>query len=1812
MVIKLFSTKAFDIHSSEYRIEACNQALEIVSHLDLLRGQHSQAQAQLNAVEEEISVKYQNARDADDKKLSELEAEQVSATARLEIFGEKISSIEEILENVCSGVFIGEYEKRIRSVERDLRREHDGTIEKLKSTLDALSVKIDSTASQVQECREEILATDRNLRQLDSMEVPVYFEGDLYKKVAAAEAEFQKQLSELGSVLETRKSERKELEQKISQLELKTKKLKVDVRELSDIKDDGLFTRISSGAWWRTLGGDPSLTIEKLTVEVKSVREQIRANDGICQSIQSQLNERAGEKDSWVSKVRSQAILDEFCSQETLLGTHKKRLASDVENLRSLEKEDITQRASLDQAVDTLEGRVAGAIEEEKRNIEGDVINKLNELTRDSETLTNDTEVCSTEIEKVARRLRELVDDERGKIEEETRIKRNVIDGVKEEINQCTHDIAGLILSNRLDVQPPYTTKTFEQRKKELTHLRATSTLYDERAVTDNVEVTGNVTYERNTLENVSGNLYLDFKTHADKEVRRGRWTHYSLRSKLVGLRKKHGQAFFPGVHEEKLLEKFIEIFYPGDIPQLLYLANLSLNNREKILAIRPQVIGPRLEGLLPQGLSLTVKGELWNSPKNPDNPVLQVQDIVDTSQSQGREFERSISALPYIGEQAYLRERRNNILSEEIIGSLPEISMDTRIRLKDWTDYLDWKQTVTQKSIQGIRYSEVSVTEDHLIRFLVITQSDEHYLKVQRILKGDDLGAYPTSYSKDDWDFSFNEEYSVYRSGYGSNVGKMHGPAKVVGDRELSSINAPWDTPYHRYIYFRPDLEAGGEVVEKDSDEQLARMCTRLMSKIPSTGFLANSSRGDIVLIERQREQLKQLETQSGYSPFLSSYLFNIGKANVPLRLVEISDSEWALSSLNDDQKLAVRKMVSTPDIGLVQGPPGTGKTTMIAEAIYQYAIRNKSVLVVSQAHLAVDNVLERLPSVPAIRAIRLGRKAASESSFSSDNCINTYYSALANSCQSVIAEVHATDEKIRSLTQLLSDADFLKSDIEENIREKTRFGSEILEVRGNIAREKEKIKTDQSAALSIEKTRSFKALFSGRSQWSGILSEDVLSVFYRTIVVPIDSLAEIGIVLNTEWTAERLGTAANRSVLAAKLMNRWHRLLSFIPQIEEDIENKVKHGNAFDSGSYTNGRSDDLAQRLEEVERRMKQDASLITEWQQLSAEVEQARHDRQSIDLDFYSSVFISEKVGWLSSCVDASENGKLNGEIVEYLRKALLAVNDVSARIKDGMEDVFGVIDTDLQVNMKLDDTESRIDAMSSKLRELEVMTSEVQGRIGEKIGRMVRHLETHADLFGGRQDFSFENYNATRDILQSELDRLSIDATARQDYKSLWEPVINDWIKDLRNESTVKNDLLHVSRTYVENANVVGVSCNERPETLRDAGHRKFDVVIIDEVSKANPTEIIMPLLLGRTAILVGDHRQLPPLFNENSNSYEELLADAEENDPDVSEVGSELTEANFDRFEKMVTSSLFKEHFENAPDQLKSFIFIQYRMHPQIMQVINQFYENRLICGLNDSDRLHGLTLKNQRGEEYINPDLHVCWIDSTNDPEGRKHYETKFGVGSSKANNLEAALIARVLRDLDEQCSVQGYGVKGMPNKQVGVVTFYNGQARNLRNAIESEQRTNGAFRSIDVDVNTVDRYQGQERPIIVVSMVRNPPWKLSARANTAQFERINVALSRAQELLIVTGACDVFSKYPVQLPNLEGPGKRKVEVYRHIIDEIKRQGGFLKSGDILSQDQFKSLYPDTARRGHPQASKKSGRSRYSGKLTGSANKKG
>jgi len=364
--------------------------------------------------------------------------------------------------------------------------------------------------------------------------------------------------------------------------------------------------------------------------------------------------------------------------------------------------------------------------------------------------------------------------------------------------------------------------------------------------------------------------------------------------------------------------------------------------------------------------------------------------------------------------------------------------------------------------------------------------------------------------------------------------------------------------------------------------------------------------------------------------------------------------------------------------------------------------------------------------------------------------------------------------------------------------------------------------------------------------------------------------------------------------------------------------------------------------------------------------------------------------------------------------------------------------------------------------------------------------------------------------------------------------------------------------------YKSSCNVVGITCTANMREL-DELFPDFDVVIIDEVSKATPPELLPPLMRARKTILVGDHRQLPPVFDEYEKSYNELLEGIKTEADDENESEMVLREEDLNKYRTMVTSSLFREYFEKADERIKHSLLTQYRMHSDIQRVINRFYDGKLESGVKDVEnekKAHGLKVTTDRGESFLRPDSHAYWVDSSK-LQGKLMEQSRYPGSTSLHNIFERYLILAILAKIND-----AYVAMGKSGITVGVISFYGSQVNDLRKAVRA-MRKSGKLKALKVDVNTVDRFQGKEKQIIITSLVCNTKHGNASR-HVAAFERINVAFSRAQNLLIIVGARNLYSGLTVPIPNMDTGEIRSARIYQGIVDDIARNGALI-AGETL-----------------------------------------
>lgn len=331
---------------------------------------------------------------------------------------------------------------------------------------------------------------------------------------------------------------------------------------------------------------------------------------------------------------------------------------------------------------------------------------------------------------------------------------------------------------------------------------------------------------------------------------------------------------------------------------------------------------------------------------------------------------------------------------------------------------------------------------------------------------------------------------------------------------------------------------------------------------------------------------------------------------------------------------------------------------------------------------------------------------------------------------------------------------------------------------------------------------------------------------------------------------------------------------------------------------------------------------------------------------------------------------------------------------------------------------------------------------------------------------------------------------------------------------------------------------------------------EFDTVITDEASKATPPELLLPMCFGKRNIIIGDHRQLPPMLHDKT--FKETLETLETDQ--AKELASEIDKDFVDtsQFERLITNPKVSKTIISSFKE-------QYRMHPKINNVIKQFYldegglnpgkpilENADDTNLgNPFSRHHGFTLNN-----FINHDIHTIWI-NVDEPEELS--------GTSRINTNEVEAVELVLELLKKSNGFDNYMKhwdslkdenKKNEEKEIGIISFYGHQVGKLKDVA----RYSRTKLNIPVRLNTVDKFQGMERNIIIVSTVRsnkkieNGQVRKNYDIGFAKSpQRLNVALSRAKRLLIIVGNKNFFSQYK----NKEG--KR---IYRNVVDIVQNEG--------------------------------------------------
>lgn len=343
--------------------------------------------------------------------------------------------------------------------------------------------------------------------------------------------------------------------------------------------------------------------------------------------------------------------------------------------------------------------------------------------------------------------------------------------------------------------------------------------------------------------------------------------------------------------------------------------------------------------------------------------------------------------------------------------------------------------------------------------------------------------------------------------------------------------------------------------------------------------------------------------------------------------------------------------------------------------------------------------------------------------------------------------------------------------------------------------------------------------------------------------------------------------------------------------------------------------------------------------------------------------------------------------------------------------------------------------------------------------------------------------------------------------AHPDYPQLWS--IRKAIRELRQQRKhadswhQKMDRLKSRATELElriRSSLFG-EARVIASTLTGAANRvlegeKYSTLFIDEAAQALEAACWIAIRKAGRVVLAGDHCQLPP-------TVKSIMA-----------------------LKGGLGKTLMERIVENKPETV-TLLKMQYRMNEQIMKFSSEWFYNGMV---------ESAPMVSHRG--ILDYDIPMMWID-TAECDGKEEF---VGENFGRINRAEAELTLQTLQQYLEKIGKQRILEESI---DVGIISPYRAQVQLLR----KELRKREFFRPYRhlLTVNTVDGFQGQERDIILISLVRSNDG--GDIGFLRDLRRMNVAITRARMKLIILGSSETMTSHPFYKKLYEYVGQLKVE---------------------------------------------------------------
>ncbi|EIW65924.1 hypothetical protein TREMEDRAFT_72495 [Tremella mesenterica DSM 1558] len=336
------------------------------------------------------------------------------------------------------------------------------------------------------------------------------------------------------------------------------------------------------------------------------------------------------------------------------------------------------------------------------------------------------------------------------------------------------------------------------------------------------------------------------------------------------------------------------------------------------------------------------------------------------------------------------------------------------------------------------------------------------------------------------------------------------------------------------------------------------------------------------------------------------------------------------------------------------------------------------------------------------------------------------------------------------------------------------------------------------------------------------------------------------------------------------------------------------------------------------------------------------------------------------------------------------------------------------------------------------------------------------------------------------------------------------------IRELRKEYRQREG--KVVTNVVNRAMVVLATCHSAGS--RQLANTIFDVCIIDEATQAVEAVCWVPILKSKKVILAGDPQQLRPtiMSKPGKTVKQPIIAPSPE---EIATISTELTKVDIARPTltppRTLETTLFDRLERLYGPGIKQVLQVQYRMNAHIASFPSSaLYEGKLVA--DQSVALHTLLdLPDVKADE---PDAKETLGETVVffDTAGCEYYEKDEGGDNglgegSKMNENEAVVVDKWARRLI---------ASGISPADIGIITPYQAQVSLLSSMLRDDFP--------EMTIGTVDGLQGQEREVIILSLVRSN--STGEVGFLGEYRRLNVAMTRAKRQLCVVGDSDTVGK--------------------------------------------------------------------------------